>query len=91
MFFKGSRYEKTGTYSVLLGDGTAVTVAKLPLPKTDPLQGFHRRLEGQRLDLVASHYLNDASTFWRLCDVSDAIVPDALAARDLIGVPRKAF
>jgi hypothetical protein len=91
VFFKGSRYEKTGSYTIALKDGTPVAVVKLPLPRPDSLLGFHRRHEGQRLDLIASHYLNDATTFWRLCDVNDAVVPDALATHDLIGIPRKSL
>lgn len=89
MFFKGSRYEKTGTYTVTKADRTQVQVTVLPLPLNHPLRGFHRRHEGQRLDLIASHYLADATTFWRLCDANNAVVPDALAAHDLIGIPTR--
>jgi hypothetical protein len=89
VFFPGSRYENTGTYTVTRADGTTLTVAKLPLTRTDPLRGFHRRLDGQRLDLIASHYLSDATTFWRLCDEGGAMSPDALAVEDLIGIPQK--
>ena len=88
MFFPGSRYAKTGTYTVQQPDGILLTVAKLPLPVQVPLLGFHQRLEGQRLDLIASHYLQDATTFWQLCDANNAVVPDALAARDLVGIPQ---
>lgn len=87
MFFPGSRYEKVGRYTVAKPNGTLVTVTKLPLPMQRPLLGLHRRLEGQRLDLIAAHYLKDATTFWKLCDASNAMVPDTLAAHDLIGIP----
>lgn len=87
MFFPGSRYEKAGTTTVTSADGTQVTSTKLPLPLQNPVRGFHRRLEGQRLDLIANHYLNDSTTFWRLCDANNALVPDALAVHDLIGIP----
>jgi hypothetical protein len=89
MFFSGSRYEKLGTYSTTKADGKTVQATKLPLPSVAPLIGFHRRHEGQRLDLIASHYLSDATTFWRLCDANNEVVPDALAVRDLIGIPQK--
>ncbi len=88
MFFPGSRYENVGTVTITRADGTIVTVTKLPLPAQNPLLGFHRHLDGQRLDLIASHYLNDATAFWQLCDANNAMVPDALAAHDLIGIPR---
>jgi hypothetical protein len=89
MFFPGSRYETTGTYTVTLPNGKTVRATKLPLPRSTSLLGYHRRLEGQRLDLIANRYLKDPNAFWQLCDVNDAIVPDALAARDLVGIPAK--
>lgn len=89
MFFPGSRYEKVGTYIIHRPDGTPIAVTKLPLPTTKPLLGYHRRLEGQRLDLIASRYLNDATAFWCLCNANNSVIPDTLAARDLIGIPIK--
>ena len=93
MFFAGSRYEKTGTYQATRPDGVVVVVARLPVasrPEDVALRGYHPRQEGQRLDHVANHYLADPTAFWRLCDANDAIVPDALGARSLIGIPRQA-
>ncbi len=89
MFFLGSRYEKVGTYQLTRPNGTLITVTKIPLPSNRPLLGYHRRLEGQRLDLIANNYLKDATAFWQLCDGNNAVVPDALAAHDLIGIPAK--
>ena len=89
MFFPGSRYEKTGTYQVTTLDGTVTLVAKLPLPAPGPLLGFHRRTEGQRLDHIAARYLADATAFWQLCDANQTVLLDALAARELIGIPAK--
>lgn len=89
MFFPGSRYETTGTYSVTLPNGKIVKATKLPFPSQKPLLGYHRRLEGQRLDLIANHYLKNPNVFWQLCDANNTIVPDALAARELIGIPPK--
>jgi len=89
MFFTGSRYASMDTYTAVKADGRTVQAVKLPLPVLTPLIGFHRRHEGQRLDLIASHYLSDATTFWRLCDANNAVVPDALGARDLVGIPQK--
>jgi hypothetical protein len=87
VFYPGSRYEKSPTYVVTKDDGTSVAVARIPLRPKPPLRGFHRRLEGQRLDLIAHRYLKDASGFWRLCDASGFMAPDALAASDLVGIP----
>jgi hypothetical protein len=89
MFFPGSRYQKMATYTVTEPNGREVMAVRLPLPSPAPLLGFHRRLIDQRLDHIAAHYLADATAFWRLCDANAAVVPDALAAHDLIGIPRK--
>lgn len=89
MFFPGSRYLNLATYTIKKADGTVVSVTRLPLPVQTPLLGYHRRLRGERLDLIASHYLFDATTFWRLCDANNSMEPDALAAHDLIGIPGK--
>jgi hypothetical protein len=87
MFFPGSRYEKLATYTATRRDGTTVIVVRLPLPSTPPLVGYHQRSEGERLDLVAARHLKDATAFWRLADANDAVVPDSLAAAELVGIP----
>jgi hypothetical protein len=88
MIFAGSRYEKSGTILVTTADDTKVTALKLPLPGAAIVQGYcRRRAATSRLDLVANFYLKDATVFWKLCDANNAMVPDALAARDLIGIP----
>ncbi len=87
MFFPGSRYSNMATYQVTRPDGTVIQAVKSPLPGRPLVLGYHRRLVGQRLDLIAAHYLNDATAFWRLCDANNAMVPDALNAADLIGIP----
>jgi len=89
MFFAGSRYAKMASYTVTQSDGRTVSAIKLPLPLDTPLLGYHRRQVEQRLDHIAAHYLGDATAFWRLCDANGAVVPDALAATDLIGIPQK--
>ncbi len=86
MFAPGSRYANTGTYVVTLPDGTRVTVAKSPLPVRAPITGWHRRAEGERLDLLAHQYLGDATAAWRLGFDNGAVVLDALAAHDLIAI-----
>jgi hypothetical protein len=89
MFFPGSRYQKQPVYTITLPDGTSISAVTVPLPSTAPLIGFHKRRQGERLDLIANHYLGDATTFWRLCDANGSMVPDALATHPLVGVPRK--
>lgn len=89
MFFPGSRYQNAPTYTVTLPSGAQVTAVRLPSPNRPPLIGAFPRNDAQRLDLVANHFLGDATTFWRLCDANGAACPDALAARSAIGIPAK--
>ena len=90
MFFPGSRYLNLTRYSLVRPDGTTVQVTRLPLPGPALVLGYYRRGAAQRLDLIANHFLADATTFWRLCDANNSVVPDALANRELVGIPRDA-
>ena len=87
MIFPGSRYEKTGTFVLTRPNGTTLQSLRLPLPGPALVQGYYRRMNGQRLDLIANAFLKDGTAFWRICDANDGVVPDSLAAHDLIGVP----
>lgn len=89
MFSSNSRYANAPTYTVTLRDGRRVTAVIFPSPSKARLLGYHQRLDGQRLDLIASHYLADATAFWRICDANNAVVPDALAAHEEVGIPEK--
>ena len=88
MFSANSRYSGLPTYTVVLADGRTVTATTLPAGRSAPLLGYHPRIEGDRLDLLAARYLKEPTGFWRLCDASDSFSPDALAARPLIGIPQ---
>lgn len=85
MFSSKSRYASAETYLV---KGTTLAI-RLPIPRRSVPRAVHQRLDGQRLDLIAAQYLGDATAFHRLCDASDTIAPDALAARPLIPIPGK--
>ena len=88
MFASNSRYAGLQTYTVTMPDGTVVTATRLPLRRPVPPVGYHPRRPGDRLDLLAARYLKDATRFWQLCDANNAVVPDALNARDLVGIPQ---
>jgi hypothetical protein len=87
MFASNSRYYGLATYVVKQPDCSVVTATRCALPNPLPLAGYHRRLTGDRLDLLAARYLNEPTFFWQICDSNNAPSPDALAACDLIGVP----
>lgn len=62
----------------------ALTVADKP---AQTLLGEHLRKEGQRLDHLANFYLQDPNGFWRVCELNDAMLPDALAEVDILKIP----
>lgn len=90
MFAPDSRYAAQATYTVTLPDGTRVSAVLPPAPLATPIIGYHRRAGAERLDLVATQYLNAPTAFWRLCDANNAMLGGALAARALIGIPEGA-
>ena len=87
MFFPGSRYATAPQYSLTLPTGAVVRAVKPPAPGSPSVLGYYRRQPGDRLDQIAARFLGDATQFWRICDADGAMVPDALAARPLVGVP----
>jgi hypothetical protein len=62
----------------------ALTVADKPV---QTLLGEHLRREGQRLDHLANFYLQDPNGFWRIAELNDAMLPDALAEVDTLQIP----
>jgi hypothetical protein len=90
MFDQASRYAAMSTYQVTRRDGSVVTAVRSPLPVARPVLGWHQRVADERLDLLASHYLGDATTAWALGWTNGALSLDALGARDLVAIPRPA-
>lgn len=89
MFDKNSRYAKQPVYTVKTADGREVSAVAIPLPTRPVLAGYHKRDVNERLDQIAGWHLKDATRFWSLCDLANTPVPAALAARDLIAIPRR--
>lgn len=61
-----------------------VTPAQVPPQR---LLGEHRRKEGQRLDLLAAHYLDAPTGFWRITAINDAMTTEAIADLPLVRIP----
>jgi len=88
MFASNSRYAKLTPYTVTMPDGRVLSVTRLPAPPVQlGLAGYHRRMVGDRLDLLAARYLQDATLFWKLCDANGTPAASALEARPQIGIP----
>jgi hypothetical protein len=63
-----------------------VTPARIP----DMVRlGQHRRKDGQRLDRLAAHYLDDPLGGWKIAHVNDAMTSEAVADIPLVDIPVK--
>lgn len=82
-----SRYSGAPLYQAKLPNGATATALVIPGPRSPVPLGYHPRAVGDRLDLLAAQYLNDPTGFWRLCDANNAMLANALQARNLIGIP----
>ena len=66
--------------------GVLTTPARIP----DMLiLGQHRHKQGQRLDRLAAHYLDDPLGSWKIAQVNDAITPEEIADLNLVNIPVK--
>lgn len=57
----------------------------LPAPGGGPTLAAHTVVQGDRIDLIASRYLGDATRFWQVCDAARVIHPDDLTGEDRMG------
>lgn len=88
MFSSDSRYTaiETAEIDVPTGDGRTRTVAYkrrrfLPRPaEAGETLVDHRVADGDRLDLLAAHYLDEPTAFWRICDANLVQRPRELTA-----------
>jgi hypothetical protein len=91
LFDSKSRYAKPRLVPYVARDARGRDVIALPVPEA-PVQasvGEHVLKEGQRLDHLASAYLGDPHGYWRICELNDAMLPDALAERETVKIPAR--
>ena len=51
--------------------------------------GSHRLRQGQRLDHLADHYLDNPDGFWRIAEINDAMTAESALDTSLIRIPAK--
>ena len=90
MFDPKSRYAALQPYTVVDRRGRMVTVVPAAGNPGETLLGLHLRRDGQRADHLAAHYLGDATTFWRICELAGVVLPEALTEARDIPIPTKA-
>jgi hypothetical protein len=88
VFDPDSRYVSAPTYTVTDHRGRTVEVVAVPDHPSAALLGVHLRHQGERLDHLAYRYLSDAATWWRIAELNEAMLADALAEVLEIRIPR---
>jgi hypothetical protein len=78
MFDEKSRYFPLTPYQVTELRGWTVSAVPVPGATAEYLLGYHVRVQGQRLDHLASHYLNNPAGFWRICELNNVMLPESL-------------
>ena len=89
MFDPNSRYAALPPYAVVDRRGRTVAVVPAPPPPSQSQLGLHRHRQGERLDHYAAMYLADATAFWRICEINDVMLPEALSEALEVAIPRK--
>jgi hypothetical protein len=90
VFDDKSRYADLPTYEVTDRRGRPVPVVPVPDPPAQTRLGVHLRKEGQRVDHLAHLYLDDPAGFWRICELNEAMLPEALTEAREIEIPGQA-
>ena len=84
-----SRFTGQPTATATDRRGRTVIVVMPPGAAAQTLLGYHVRKEGQRLDHLAYRYLNDATAFWRICEINDVMHAEQLSEVAEIAIPTK--
>lgn len=88
IFDRQSRYRKGSRPARALDrHGNVVSAVDIPDAPTAGSVGQHLLEQGQRLDHLANYYLADGTGYWRIAELNDAMVPDALAEVIRIDIP----
>jgi len=64
----------------------ALTPAEIPEQR---ILGEHLLKQGQRLDHLSNHYLNDPAGFWLIAKANDGMTVEAVSAKKQIKIPVK--
>lgn len=70
MIFKGSRYENVPVVTVTTSNGMTTKALALRVIPPTPAGYRHTFVAGERLDLLAYAYYQDAQRFWPIADAN---------------------
>jgi Phage Tail Protein X len=87
VFEPPSRYLGVETYTVTDHRGRTVEVVAVPEAPAQELLGIHLLHQGERLDHLAFRYLGDATLWWRIAELNEAMAAAALTEAREIEIP----
>jgi hypothetical protein len=82
-----SRYANVSSYPREDHRGRVVMVVPVPAAPVDVLLGIHVLRQGERLDHLAFRYLNNPAGFWRICELNNVMLAEALSEQMEISIP----
>jgi hypothetical protein len=89
MFDPKSRYASLTPYVVIDRRGRAVAVVPAAAPPAQRQLGLHLHKQGERTDHLAWRYLDDQAGYWRIAELNDVMLPEALSEMLEIAIPDK--
>ena len=89
MFDKKSRYVNQKTCLATDHRGRIIPVVPVPDTPQEISIGLHILRQGQRLDHLAKKYLDNPAGFWRICELNEVMLPEALTEAQEIAIPRR--
>ena len=84
-----SRYVNLTTYTTTDLRGRTVEVVPVPDAPVQDLAGRHLRKQIDRTDHLANFYLGDPAGYWRICEINDVMLPEALSEAIQVNIPVK--
>jgi hypothetical protein len=82
-----SRYASVTPYPREDHRGRVVMVVPVPAAPAELLLGIHVLRQGERLDHLAFRYLNNPAGFWRICELNNVMLAEALSEQKEISIP----
>jgi hypothetical protein len=89
MFLENSRYANITTYTLTDSRGRTVNVVAVPPAPLQNLLGYHLLKKGQRPDHLANKYLDDPTAYWRIAEINDVTLAEAITEKPEIAIPQK--
>lgn len=83
LFPPTSRYHGVPVKTMTRPDGRTIAyLARRFVPQQDQFQTLqeHSVVEGDRIDNLAAHYVNDPEQYWRIADANNQLDPQQLTA-----------